>query len=137
MKSKHFLHANKQGFVSVYAILVLSLCLMFASMIAQRTITIARYHQGDKDQQAIELFILYHIKNQLLVVEEQKEEDKEDVVEQKQVGNEELYFRSYSIQMDEREYEYVATYQCANTRYTMHIKVNREEKYIVDVAYVD
>lgn len=137
MKSKHFLHANKQGFVSVYAILILSLCLMFASMIAQRTITIARYHQGDKDQQAIELFILYHIKNQLLVVEEQEEEDKEDVVEQKQVGTEELYFRSYSIQMDEREYEYVATYQCANTRYTMRIKVNREEKYIVDVAYVD
>lgn len=134
MKSKRFLHVNKKGFVSVYAIMVLSLCLMFASMIAQRTITIARYHQGNQDQQAIELFILYHIKKQLLIVEEKEEED---VVEKKQLKNKELYFRSYFIQMDEKEYEYVATYQCENMSYTMRINVNREEKYIVDVAYVE
>lgn len=77
--SMRHLCVNKNGFISMYALMILSVFLLFSSFMVQRIYTYAKIVKNVESSMLLDIFVLHTIKTHL---EKQEIQDKEEEEEQ-------------------------------------------------------
>lgn len=134
-------HVNNHGFISVYALMLLSVFLAFTVMLTQEVATFANVMKQKDAQDYIDLHILQTIKKEVQedIPEdnEAKEGGHEESIEEKPLEDSVVQeqFRGCSITYVWASEEVAIEYTCKGENHHVRAQINREQKYIKDYAY--
>lgn len=147
-KKRHYLRVNKRGFISMYALLILSIFLAFTTMFAQSIYTFASTHTYEKSE-FIDIHILKEVQKELKRRKEEKEKEQESEnmdTKIEEIGDEDASEkpkedRKYSVYKGcDIEYLYEDTqilvnYQCVSDRHDILISYDQDKNTILKYAY--
>lgn len=131
---KPFLAVNKQGFGSVYALLILQVVLIFSLLLLNHAQHVARLLQMDKQQQEAQLLVIYYVKEVLqsgrLVSDEVIDENQP--IEEPATLTKTIYYKQMEmvITLDDTQ----ALIEMGDA--TMQISYDINRKCILDLVYL-
>ncbi|MEG0274269.1 MAG: hypothetical protein RR690_03990 [Longicatena sp.] len=144
---KRFLHVNNNGFISMYALMILSIFLLFATMCTQKIVTYT-YIRKQERAMLIDLYIIENIQDK---IQESKENDVEDRTEinehevmdveseEKEIEKEEIVtwegeYESTVFYFDWNKQQVFVTYMWDYELKKVNVQLS-EEFFILDYAY--
>lgn len=147
-QKKRFLLVNNRGFISMYALLILSIFLTFATMLTQKIITYA-YIRKQEHAMLIDLYIIKNLQDKIQATKENVMDDNEEEVvhedmdietEENEEGKEEIVtweveYESTVFYFEWSEQQVYITYMWDHEPKKVDVQLS-EEFFILDYAYV-
>lgn len=129
---------NKHGFISIYALVLLFICLAFTTMFIQSIKTFVTSHTYDL-YELIDVHIIQQIKRELSQKETMDEKPKVIVKNQKNETNDKIKASTYKgclIQYAYNENTVFVQYSCNHTARNIKVTYDSQKKIILQYTYL-
>lgn len=139
------LYANKQGFISIYALMIVSVFLLFSSFVIQRAYTYASLRNQGAFSYLLDIYIAKEVKHHIAENQAQKDQEvqEEEIEEISNEGVEEVVkttwnatYQGTTVQFVQEDFNIHVTYVYQSMSKEIQITLDEQTMELMNFAYV-